>query len=225
MQFLHFPLPFLSFFLIYLLPSLTPSLPSTPCNAIKVTLFGLLVDGGHSGPLPLQKDESLHPLSSRHLSPFFISQLWVQHGPWRYRPVRKCHSTQHKMDDSKVIYTDSIFWHLTQNVSVSLISLHAWLHFCLKDLHSWHFIIQFQVLLILHKNILRQKYISFILLKLHFLSVYYITWKYSYFSLNNLSHPNLLNRIILEISIHIYSKYCILYHKKKSNYTNSTQLT
>lgn len=75
------------------------------------------------------------------------------------------------------------------------------------------------MLLILHKNILRQKYISFILLKLHFLSVYYITWKYSYFSLNNLNHPNFQNRTILEISIHIYSKYCILYHTKKNQST------
>ena len=47
----------------------------------RLTLFGLLVDGGQLGDRPSQKDMSRQPLSSRHLSPFFRWQSCVQHGP------------------------------------------------------------------------------------------------------------------------------------------------
>ena len=44
-------------------------------------LFGLLLDGGHLGPLPLQKLSSLQPLSSLHLTPISSLHLNVQQGP------------------------------------------------------------------------------------------------------------------------------------------------
>lgn len=61
-------------------------IPLTPMkqtnSSLHFVLFGLLTDGGHCGPRPLQKLASLQPLSSRHLSPNFSWHAFVQQGPW-----------------------------------------------------------------------------------------------------------------------------------------------
>ena len=50
-------------------------------SSLQTVLLGLLLDGGHLGPLPSHEAESRHPLSSRHLKLVRKLQSSVQQGP------------------------------------------------------------------------------------------------------------------------------------------------